>query len=84
MVAKKGSPRPKAKTVAIDRVALQQELQELAGKDVKVKLRIDAQGERAAGIRQTDNGFEIYLNPRRIRTEGKLEEHISWFRSQLA
>lgn len=82
VVATKGSPRPKT-NLAINRVALEQELQELAGKGLKVKLRIDPQGKCAAGIRHTDGGIEVYLNPDRIRSEDKLADHINWIRSQV-
>lgn len=80
VVAVKGSPWP---NVAIQRVALQRALQELAGKGLKVKLRIDPQGKCAAGVTQTDAGFEIYLNPGRIKTKDKLEGHINWIRGQV-
>lgn len=83
VVATKGSPSPKT-PLALDTVALKHELQELAGKDLKVKLHTDPQGKCAAGIRHTDRGFDIYLNPERIRSEEKLADHINWVRSQVA
>ncbi len=67
----------------LDEMALQQDLQELAG-DRKLRVRIDPQGACAAGVRETDKGIEVYLNPQQIRTEKRLQGHINWLRTQIA
>lgn len=67
----------------LNRAALQEELQELAG-DRKVRVRLDPQGAGAVGVRETDRGIEVYLNPGQIRTEKRLQGHINWLRTQIA
>lgn len=66
----------------LDKEAPQEELQELAG-DRKVRVRIDPQEACAAGVRETDRGIDIYFNPKQIRSEVRLQEHINWIKGRL-
>jgi len=66
----------------LDRATLQEELQELAG-DRKVRVRIDPQGAYATGVRETDRGILVYLNPRQIKSEARLQGHINWVKGHL-
>lgn len=66
----------------INTKALQAELQVLAN-PTRVKVKLDRHIDIACSIRETDNGFHIRLNPKRIRTPGKLEEHLDFCREAV-
>lgn len=58
----------------IDRTLVEQQLQAIGGKCVKVKL--DTKMRFGLSILETDNGFLIRLNPHRIRTPKQLSRHL--------
>lgn len=62
---------------------IQAELQELAGKN-SVKVKLDKHMDIANSIRETDMGFSIRLNPTRLRSPKKLEEHIQMCREAVS
>jgi hypothetical protein len=70
--------------VDIDIQRIQEELQELAGRQQKVKVGLNTRIDVACSIRQTDKGFEFRFNPKRYRgSRKKFEEHLNWCRETL-
>lgn len=54
---------------------IQAELQELAGEG-KVKVKTNNHLAVGLSIRETDDRVDITFNPKRIRSQEKLEEHL--------
>lgn len=67
----------------IDPKAIQAELKELAGRTT-VKVRLNTRLQVASSIRETENGFDIKLNPKRLRNPKKLEEHLTICREAIS
>ena len=57
------------------------------GTQCQLKVKLDRHMERACSIREYEEGghygFAIRLNPKRIRTENKLEQHLNFCREML-
>ena len=70
--------------LVINRAQLKEDLQEVLGGAFKLRLLIDSNGNCAAGVRWTDEEVTVFLNPKKIRTEKRLQEKVDWLRSHLA
>lgn len=66
----------------IDLEPIKTELQDLAG-NCKVKVKLDKRMSPASSIRQTDNGFDVRLNPSRFRSQNKLDTHLQYCRDAV-
>lgn len=66
----------------IDVQPIMSELQELNGQET-VKVKLNRKLEVASSIRITDNGYQIQLNPRKIRSEATLEKHLNICRKAI-
>ena len=65
--------------VAIDEKVLKAEFQEMAGQ-IKVAVTTKQTG-CAVGVRQTDDRFQVNFNPKLIKTQKQLDEHISFIKN---
>ena len=68
--------------VKIDTKPIQTELQELSGQD-KVKVKLSKHLDIGCSIRQDDKGFLVSLNPSKIRSPEKLEQHLNMCRETI-
>lgn len=67
----------------IDAKKIEEELKGLAGQ-VKLKVKLDKQMTVASCVAESDKGYFIRLNPHRIRSPQKLEEHLTFCRNSIA
>jgi len=70
--------------LVINRVQLKEDLQEVLGGAFKLRLIISSNGNCATGVRWTDEEVTVLLNPKRIRTEKRLQENVDRVRAHLA
>lgn len=69
--------------LVINRAQIKEDLQEALGA-FKLSLVISSNGNCATGVRWTDEEVTVSLNPKRIRTERRLQEQVDWLRAHLA
>ena len=68
----------------IDIRPIQSELEELIGEaKVKVKVKLDKHLHVACSVRQTDRAYLVRLNPTRIRSPQKLDNHLNFCRQAI-
>jgi hypothetical protein len=67
----------------INTVQIQAELQELAGQNMKVKVKLNKKQVRACSSRETDKGITVSFNPTRIRSPQKLEGYLNDLRQDV-
>lgn len=59
------------------------ELQELAGREWKVKVKLNKSQQAACSSRETDKGITISFNPKRYRSPQRLEDHLNNLRKDM-
>jgi len=62
---------------------IQSELQELAGQNMKVKVKLNRRQLVACSSKETDKGVSVSFNPKRYRSPAKLEEHLNDLRRDI-
>ena len=70
--------------LVINRAQLKEDFQEALGGAFKLRLVISSNGNCATGVRWTDEEVTVFLNPKKIRTEKRLQEQVDWLRAHLA
>ena len=66
----------------IDIKPIQAELQEIAG-NCQLKVKLDNRMDAACSSGESDKGYCISFNPKRIRTKNQLDNHINWLRGDI-
>jgi hypothetical protein len=67
----------------IDIGPIKAELEELAG-NMKCKVKLDKHIPMASSFRQTDQGYDIRLNPTHIRGSNQLQNQLNSIREALS